>query len=403
MQFLQSWKKLQRLVALLGNVKAYLTGGSLRDLLLGLMPQELDLAIAGDVLTLARNLAQRLQGTAFALGRKPHVTYRVLGGGYSLDLWPLATDLPEDARRRDFTVNALFFALPSGPLLDFFGGLEDLSKGRLEVIRKDNLQADPIRVLRALRLTLTRPLKLTPRSQALVQEAAPGLQTVARERIREELGKMLMAVPLPTLWQGALALGVWQGLGVFSEPLDCELLGSLSRLEDLKKRPGPWGQAARSLLWASFCLPGLSTGEKPEQALSLVLPLLGVEGKLLRRLLTWVKLGENLKKTGNIKAQLAPAAPQRAPLVWWFLRDASLAFGQLAQTWRWWYRFSQRPPLLPAEEVVALLHLPPGPERGRVLAKLRQLQACGKLRSCTSAKRFLLNNFAGQHRHCSHA
>lgn len=361
------------------------------------MPQELDLAIVGDVPTLARELAQRLQGTTFALGKEPHVTYRVLGGGYTLDLWPLTTDLPEDARRRDFTGNALFFALPSGPLLDFVEGLKDLREGSLEAIREENLQADPIRVLRGLRLSLTRPLKLTPKTQAMLQRAALGLRSVARERIREELGKMLAEVPLPNLWRGGLNLRVWEALGVVFEPLGCDLLGLFSRWENLKKRPGPWGQAARSLLWASFCLPSLTTGEEPEQALLRVLPPLGVEGKGLRKLLTWVKLGENLKKTGCIKAQLATIPPQRPPLVWWFLRDPNLSFRQMAQTWHWWCRFSQKPPLLTSTEALALLHLPPGPERTLALAKLRQLQACGKLRSSTGAKRFLLRSFAVHH------
>ncbi|KDA54054.1 hypothetical protein EG19_01385 [Thermoanaerobaculum aquaticum] len=65
----------------------------------------------------------------------------------------------------------------------------------------------------------------------------------------------------------------------------------------------------------------------------------------------------------------------------------------MQRLWRWWLAFSRKPPLLASREVVALLNLPPGPERAQAITRLRQLQALGLLRSPASARRYLQEGF----------
>lgn len=395
MDVLEATNRLRRLRAVrqLATVfcerTAFVTGGTVRDALLGLPVRELDLAVLGDAEACARKLAQHLGGVFFPLGRKPLVTYRVVAGGFQVDVWSVPGNLEEDILRRDFTVNAVFFQLPSGPLLDLVGGLGDLAAGKLEVIRRENLFADPLRVLRGLRLSLTLPLRLSQRSAQLLREASAELPRVARERIREEVGKILAQAPLPTAWERGLTLGVWHALGVVPEKPAANPVPALQRLEALRDKPGAWGEAARQLLWAALAAPRLVAGEDPQRAVPAALAPLGFRGRELARLLRVIGLGEQLVTEPQPKAVLACVAPNRGVLAWYFARKQKASWREVQRLWRWWVAFSRKPPLLASEEVVTLLNLPPGPERTQAITRLRQLQAMGLLRSEASARHYL--------------
>lgn len=390
---LRRLRPVRELSAFFAKNTAFLTGGTVRDALLGLPVSELDVAVMGQAETCARELVQRLGGTYFPLGRTPLVTYRVVAGPFQVDLWSVAGSLEEDILRRDFTVNAVFFQLPAGPLLDLAGGLEDLVAGKLEVIRPENLLADPLRVLRGLRLSLTRPLRLSQRSVQLLRETAGGLSQVARERIREEVGKILAQAPLAAAWERGLTLGVWHALGVVPQKPAGDPVPVLQRLEALREKPGPWGEAARQLLWAALAVPRLVAGEDPQTAVPAALAPVGLCGRELSKLLRLVAVGERLLTEPQPKAVLACVAPTRAVLAWYFARKLEATWPEVQRLWRWWLAFSRKPPLLASQEVVALLNLPPGPERAQAITGLRQLQALGLLRSAASARRYLQEGF----------
>ncbi|MFN3412941.1 MAG: hypothetical protein ACK42L_02645 [Thermoanaerobaculum sp.] len=390
---LRRLRPVRELSAFLAKNTAFLTGGTVRDSLLGLPVSELDVAVMGEAEISARELAQRLGGTYFPLGHRPLVTYRVVAGPFQVDVWSVAGTLEEDILRRDFTVNAVFFQLPSGPLLDLAGGLEDLAAGKLEVIRRENLLADPLRVLRGLRLSLTRPLRLSQRSVQLLREAAGGLPQVARERIREEVGKILSQAPLAAAWERGLTLGVWHALGVVPEKAAGDPVPVLQRLEELRGKKGPWGEAAGQLLWAALAAPRLVAGEDPQKALPAALASVGICGRELSKLLRLVAVGEQLLTQPQQKAMLACVAPTRAVLAWYFARKLTATWPAVQWLWQWWVAFSRKPPLLASEEVVRLLKVPPGPERAQAITRLRQLQALGVLRSEAGARRYLQERY----------
>jgi hypothetical protein len=387
-RFLRRCRRLQLLAKHLPEGQAYLTGGSLRDALLGLPLTDLDLALPGKLPEIAQDLAKKLGGKAFPLGKPPLLTYRLVAGSLTVDLWALPASLEEDAWRRDFTVNALFYRLPAGPLLDFCRGLADAQAGKLQVVKEENLHQDPLRLLRALRLVLSRPLTATPETERLVQKAAPKLALVAPERLRQELSKLLAQAPLPEIFARGLAWGFWQALSVVPSASFPSPEAFLKRLELAKQSRGPWRQAAQSLAWAAFAYPRLAAGEGPEKALPSGLQPLGITGKTLAHLQRVVALGEALLVADNPKALLALHRPQREALLWWFARG-DLPWEQVRRWWRWWVRFFRRPPLVPSQEACALASLPPGPERARLLQELRQLQALGKLRSPAALRRYL--------------
>lgn len=100
-----------------------------------------------------------------------------------------------DLQRRDFTINALALSYPDGQLLDPFGGQEDLLAGTLRGAVADALarfREDPLRTLRAGRFVSVYGFELEPQTFDAIAKAAPGLQEVACERIREEFFKMLL-------------------------------------------------------------------------------------------------------------------------------------------------------------------------------------------------------------------
>ena len=121
--------------------------------------------------------------------RKPEVTF--------------GDDIEMDLSRRDFTVNALALRLPDMELVDPFDGLGDLAAGRLRTPLDPSVSFgdDPLRMLRAARFLARFSLKPDPALEAAVESMHDRLSIVSRERIRDELDKIvLLEVPSEALW-----------------------------------------------------------------------------------------------------------------------------------------------------------------------------------------------------------
>jgi len=121
--------------------------------------------------------------------RKPEVTF--------------GDDIEVDLSRRDFTINALALRLPDMELIDPFDGLGDLAAGRLRTPLDPEISFgdDPLRMLRAARFAARFNLKPDPHLEAAVESMHDRLSIVSRERIRDELDKMVMVdVPSEALW-----------------------------------------------------------------------------------------------------------------------------------------------------------------------------------------------------------
>jgi poly(A) polymerase/tRNA nucleotidyltransferase (CCA-adding enzyme) len=184
------------------GVQAWLVGGAARDLLRGERPGDLDIAVDGDGLALARAFADAA-GHAFV----PLDDERLTGRVVTRDDTPLTIDVASlraptieaDLRLRDFTVNALAFPLSTAfdwqrsKLLDPTGGHADLRAGLLRACGPTALIDDPLRVLRAGRLIATLGLQPTPELAEQLRDAVPGIDSVAPERARDELLRLLGA------------------------------------------------------------------------------------------------------------------------------------------------------------------------------------------------------------------
>jgi len=199
------------------GVNAWLVGGASRDLARGAVPADLDLAVDGDGLALARALADNLGG-AFVTLDDERSTGRVViparadAPSLTVDIARLrAPDIEGDLRLRDFTVNALAIPLsavsspasrlpPPASWIDPTGGLADLRAGVLRACGPTSMTDDPLRTLRAGRLGAALELRAAPELAAQIRAAAAGLANVAAERVRDELLKLLdCSVSVPWL------------------------------------------------------------------------------------------------------------------------------------------------------------------------------------------------------------
>ena len=205
---------IDRLREAAAGLEAYLVGGTVRDLLLGRDRTDIDVALEGDPMELAR----RLGGEVRAHERFATATVRV--DGLEIDLAATRAEayahpgaLPEvrparlsdDLARRDFTVNAMAVPLASEPeLVDPRGGLRDLQRGELRILHGGSFTDDPTRALRAARYSARYGFTLEPKTASRLREADLG--TVSDDRVEAELGKLAAE---PEARRGFTLLAEW--------------------------------------------------------------------------------------------------------------------------------------------------------------------------------------------------
>jgi len=208
-----SLKVLRRLAARRG-IALYLVGGTVREMALGGVTPDLDLAVSAHTLELARELAQALGGTYVLLDEKER-TARVVKQEEILDLAEFrAPTLEGDLQGRDFTFNALALDLDAvlgkrpPRVIDPLGGLADLAQGLVRMVSADNLAADPLRLLRAYRFAATHGFRITAETKAAIKRHAKKFRQVAGERVRQELFLFLAAPWTAILLKDMLQVGL---------------------------------------------------------------------------------------------------------------------------------------------------------------------------------------------------
>ncbi|MCI0586208.1 MAG: CCA tRNA nucleotidyltransferase [Planctomycetes bacterium] len=188
--------------------EAYLVGGCVRDLLLGRSPKDFDVATSARPRQIKRVFRNcRIIGRRFKLA---HVvfgdrvvetaTFRRRPQGLEEERSDLLItddnlfgDAAEDARRRDFTINGLFFDPTSGEVIDFVGGLEDLEKGMLRTIGDPwvRFREDPVRILRAIKFASRLGFQLDPAIRQAMGDLAGDIARGAPPRVLEEVYRLM--------------------------------------------------------------------------------------------------------------------------------------------------------------------------------------------------------------------
>ena len=209
------------------GIKAFVIGGYVRDCFLGRPNSDIDIVAEGSGIALAEAVAGRITSVE---GRKCNVSvFRNFGTamlkyhGMEVEFVgarkesyrresrkPIVEDgtLEDDQKRRDFTINAMAFSLcrdDFGNLVDPFGGIRDLATGTIRTPLEPDVtySDDPLRMLRAIRFssqlsTPEHPFTIVPESIEAMKRMASRLDILSKERIVEELNKMLLS-PKPSV------------------------------------------------------------------------------------------------------------------------------------------------------------------------------------------------------------
>jgi len=188
--------------------EAYLVGGGVRDLLLGREPKDFDVATDAspeEVKRVFRNC--RLIGRRFRLahiyfGREiiEVATFRGDGSGDRRSKDGLLVrdnvygTLEEDAWRRDFTINALYYEVKTFSVIDHVGAIADLEAGRLSIIgdAAERYREDPVRMLRAVRFSSKLGFIINEETSKPIFECAPLMETVSSARLFDEMCKLFL-------------------------------------------------------------------------------------------------------------------------------------------------------------------------------------------------------------------
>ncbi len=188
--------------------EAYWAGGCVRDRLLGHPPKDYDVATDARPNQICEVFAKRRTvpvGAQFGVitvvgpklaGQVEVATFRQ-DVTYSDGRHPDAVEFssPEaDAHRRDFTINGLFYDPLEDRVIDYVGGVNDLGRGVVRAIGEPRarFQEDKLRLLRAVRFTVTFGFAIEPRTRDAVEAMAKEIGVVSVERIAEEVRRMLM-------------------------------------------------------------------------------------------------------------------------------------------------------------------------------------------------------------------
>ena len=244
--------------------EAYMVGGGVRDISLGREPKDFDVvtdARPEEVKDLFRNC--RLIGRRFRLahvhfGRNiiEVATFRALHdpsngdaeGDVEFEDGMILRDnvygtVEEDALRRDFTINSLYYNIADFSVIDFANGMEDLENGRLRLIGDPEVRyrEDPVRMLRAARFAAKLGFRIEEQTGAPIREMAPLLEQIPQARLFDEVMKLLMG------GAGAQTFAILRQYGLF-EQLFPQTEAQLS---------GPSGE-----VWDTFILRALENTDR---------------------------------------------------------------------------------------------------------------------------------------------
>lgn len=188
--------------------EAYFAGGSVRDRELGITPKDFDIATSAVPEQIQKLFPKTIPvGVQFGVilvlegGHNVEVaTFRTEGGyadGRRPDAVKFAT-LEEDAKRRDFTVNGLYWDGESDGCIDRVGGVEDLKRKVIRCIGEPDVRfnEDHLRMLRAVRFAVQLGFEIEPATFDSVKRNAKLIEKISPERVRDELSKLLTS-PAP--------------------------------------------------------------------------------------------------------------------------------------------------------------------------------------------------------------
>jgi poly(A) polymerase len=186
----------------------FLVGGPVRDLLLGRAPTDLDFTTDARPTQVKQLMLRAGADHIFAVGER----FGTVGGVFGDDVIEITTyrseeyepgsrkpkvefgdSLEGDLSRRDFTINAIALDVATSDLVDPFGGQADLAARQVRAVgvAEDRFTEDPLRLMRGVRLAVQLAFEIEPVTKRAIAARADSLATISRERIAQEMAKIL--------------------------------------------------------------------------------------------------------------------------------------------------------------------------------------------------------------------
>ena len=431
----------------------YIVGGAVRDAWLGKPTDDIDVAMAGDSIRMARRAADALGGDIFVMDRERGIARVFVKRGdatLTLDFSRLRGDsLEADLRMRDFTINAMAVDVlgDASRLIDPVGGEADLRDRVLRQCSDASFADDPIRTLRAVRQSVQFGCRIEPATLAQLRLSAHRLRLTSSERIRDEFFKLL------SLDGAARGIRVLGRLGMLSQILpggdDGAGPESLKTVERLHAILGVIGAERSDNSAAAFDLGMLAIqfdryraglqrhlaqeyglGRRQAQLVLLAALLLEHSPKEAREASMSLRLSR--EEEGRLVSALRrwQSAARRTPwtdlarhrywhkqgavgidaLLLWLAHVLGERGAELRQAeWlaivehatvlldAWFNRRDEivaPPQLLRGDDIMALLDLREGRAIGRLLDALREAQVTKRVKSVAEAREFVKGEFA---------
>lgn len=357
--------------------QAYLVGGSVRDLLLRKAPKDFDVATSAtpsQIRSLFRNA--RIIGRRFKLA---HILYHrdiievaTFRGHEPEDDNQLTNDrgmlirdntfgtLEEDAWRRDFTINSLYYNIHDASIVDFTGGVEDVNQRLIRMIGNPvtRYQEDPVRMLRAIRFSAKLHFEIAPETAAPLAELSSLIGHISGSRLFDEMNKLYQCGEAATVQNLLMKHGLFEhlfsqtaALAASAYPVNALLLIALestdTRIRDNKPVNPAFIYAV--LLWFPLILRAealRSEGIEPlpalDQAMSQVISEQNKVVTIPKRFTQvmreiWLMQHRFSKRTGNRAYHLLEHPRFRA--AYDFLALRALAGDESMELANWWTNF----------------------------------------------------------------
>lgn len=235
--------------------ESFAVGGCVRDTLLGREPGDWDITTSAKPEEVKQIFGKTVDtglqhGTVTIIKNRigyEVTTYRIDGeyrDGRHPDTVEFTSNLKEDLKRRDFTINAMAYSHETG-IVDEFGGMEDLEQKTIRCVgcAHDRFTEDALRILRAVRFAAQLGFAIEDETYRAIADIAPNLRQVSKERIQVEMTKLLLSDYPEKVWmveQTGISPYVAESFGdVFSQTED-----SFAELKTLTKE--------KSMRWAGF-------------------------------------------------------------------------------------------------------------------------------------------------------
>lgn len=170
--------------------EAMMVGGTIRDILLGRTPKDIDIATPNPA-KLVADLTKT--GYTHVLLDEARDIHRMVKTDAHIDITPLNENHINDLLSRDFTVNSIGLILRNNEVLDPQGGMKDLSKGLVRALSQDRFIEDPLRLIRAFRIAADLNFTIDPVTLRFITKLSHLISKPSKERVRDEICWMLEA------------------------------------------------------------------------------------------------------------------------------------------------------------------------------------------------------------------